>query len=148
MLVSLLRTENFKDYDYDALSENGWNLFEGQDGVSYLSESEELPLKIAKEDTVANKYKYGSYEGRTRIFYQTMASNDPLIYTFVGTQQGNDLALAKDLKITSVYQGVKTAEELAISNKNSSVGGLFLGIIIGILLMFFGIRSLRKNIVH
>lgn len=146
LLVSLLRTENFKDYDYDALSENGWNLFEGQDGVSYLSESEELPLKIAKEDTVANKYKYGSYEGRTRIFYQTMASNDPLIYTFVGTQQGNDLALAKDLKITSVYQGVKTAEELAISNKNSSVGGLFLGIIIGILLMFFGIRSLRKNI--
>ena len=146
LLVSLLRTENFKDYDYDALSENGWNLFEGQDGVSYLSESEELPLKIAKEDTVANKYKYGSYEGRTRIFYQTMASNDPLIYTFVGTQQGNDLALAKDLKITSVYKGVKTAEELAISNKNSSLGSLFLGIILGLLLIFFGIRSLRKNI--
>ncbi|MDO5311413.1 MAG: hypothetical protein Q4E94_05860 [Clostridia bacterium] len=94
-LVSLLRTENFKDYDYDVLTENGWNLFEGQDGVSYLSESEELPQKIIKEDTVTNKYKYGSYEGRTRIFYQTMASNDPLIYTFVGTQQGNDLALAK-----------------------------------------------------
>lgn len=68
LLVSLLRTENFKDYDYDALNENGWNLFEGQDGVSYLSESEELPQKITKEDTVANKYKYGSYEGRTRIF--------------------------------------------------------------------------------
>ena len=121
-------------------------MFEGQDGVSYLSKSEELPLKIAKEDTVTNKYKYGSYEGRTRIFYQTMASNDPLIYTFVGTQQGNDLALAKDLKITSVYKGVKTAEELAISNKNSSLGSLFLGIILGLLLIFFGIRSLRKNI--
>lgn len=75
-----------------------------------------------------------------------MASNDPLIYTFVGTQQGNDLALAKDLKITSVYQGVKTEEELAISNKNSSLGSLFLGIILGLLLIFFGIRSLRKNI--
>lgn len=146
LLVSLLRTENFKVYDYDVLTENGWNLFEGQDGVSYLSESEELPLKIIKEDTTTNKFKYGSYEGRTRIFYQTMASNDPLIYTFVGTQQGNNLVQAKDLKITSVYQGVKTAEELAISNKNSSVGGLFLGIVIGILLMFFGIRSLRKNI--
>lgn len=146
LLVSLLRTKNFKDYDYDALTENGWNLFEGQDGVSYLSRSEELPLKMSKEDTITNKYKYGSYEGRTRVFYQTIASDDPLIYTFIGTQQGNDLVQAKDLKITSVYQGVKTAEELATSNKNSSLGGLFLGIIIGILLMFFGIRSLRKNI--
>ncbi|MGN0107018.1 MAG: TMEM43 family protein [Hominilimicola sp.] len=145
-LVSLLRTENFKDYDYDALAENGWNLFEGQDGVSYLSESGELPLKITKEDTISNRHMYGSYEGKIRISYQTMSSNDPLIYTFVGTQQGNDLVQAKDLKITSVYQGVKTADELAISNKNSSVGGLFLGIVIGILLLFFGIRSLRKNI--
>lgn len=145
-LVSLLRTENFKDYDYDVLAENGWNLFEGQDGVSYLSESEELPLKLTKEDTISNRHMYGPYEGKIRIFYQTMSSNDPLIYTFVGTQQENDLVQAKDLKITSVYQGVKTAEELAISNKNSSVGGMFLGIVIGILLMFFGVRSLRKNI--
>ena len=86
LLVSLLRTKNFKDYDYDVLTENGWNLFEGQDGVSYLSESEELPLKMSKEDTITNKYKYGSYEGRTRVFYQTIASDDPLIYTFIGTQ--------------------------------------------------------------
>ena len=138
-LVSLLRTENFRDYDYNALTEHGWNLFKGQDGVSYLSESEALPQKIIKEDTVTNKYKYGSYEGRIRIFYQTMSSNDPLIYTFIGTQQGNDLVQAKDLKITSVYQGVKTAEELAISNKNSSLGALLLGIVLGFLLMFFGI---------
>lgn len=145
-LVSLPRPKNFKDYDYDELTENGWNLFEMQDGKFYLSESEELPLEVTKSNTIANKYRYGANEGNIRISYQIMADDDPMVYTFIGTQQGNDLVKAKGLEITSVYQGIKTADELEISNKNSAVGGLFLGIVIGILLVFFGIRNIRQKV--
>lgn len=146
-IVTLSRPIYHEDYDEyaDILAEKGWNLFGGGEDTVYLSKSERLPVKIKKPDTKANRDMYGDLEGITRISYQTVAPNNPLIYTFVGIQQGNDL-VESNIDITTSYRDVKTLEEIASSNKSSSIRALIFTAAIGILLLFFGIKSLVASL--
>lgn len=137
LLLSITSAEEFRDYDFDQLEQNGWYLFDGDVNHDYyLSTVEYLPSGGIVKDWSADK-------GLLRISYRTLAMDDP-VYTMIGIQQGNQLVKADDLDFFPVYEGRITIEELEKKAIGNPMNVLVIGFVIGGLLIFFGIRKLVR----
>lgn len=145
LLMPLNRGKDFVDYDLDNVQQNGWNLLDGAYDKKYLSMKSDIPVEKTTEKDSISTYWQSEYAGMLRISYQIMDPDDPLVYTFIGVQKGNTLVKAKALDMTSTYQGEHTLDEFTEDISRSSKGGMLVSVVIALLLICFGVRSLRKS---
>lgn len=147
LLISVSRPKDFTAYDEDNVKESGLGLFGGDSTHKYyLSAIDSDYLPENKTSTDDKQWIHESaFEGNIKIAYKTISDDDPLIYTFIGIQKGSNLEKSQDLDMSPVYKGTVTAQELVDSNNKGAVGGLCMGAVIALLLVFFGIRNLKGS---
>ncbi|MGN1317813.1 MAG: hypothetical protein ACI4VF_02275 [Lachnospirales bacterium] len=138
LLVPIDRSQEFTDYDYDNLNEAGLNIFDGDmEHKYYLSPSETMPMEVKKE--------INAYKGLVRMYYSITPSDDPLIYTIIGIQKGDTLVKSNDFDGISTYKGVVKPEDIK-DNVSGTIGGLFVGLVTSFLLIFYGIKIIKRYI--
>lgn len=146
LLMPISRSEDITSYDEDNLKQNGWELFDINDSYGhkyYISADESLPGKrtVSKNSI----FSHSDEVGKVRVRYTRIPSDDPLVYTLIGIQKGNTLVKADNLDVPSVYKGELTPEDIADKETGNPKSLMIFGIIVGGVLIFFGIRKLIRK---
>ncbi|MDO5672406.1 MAG: hypothetical protein Q4G30_06060 [Actinomycetaceae bacterium] len=127
----------FSDYDLANLDSVGINAFQQSKlDTVYLSPEDSIP--VGDSLSAAN-------EGKMRIEYTIVDPNDPLEYTIIGIQKGNNLIPDEEIALSnSVHKGIANTQEVAESSKATTWGGAGLAFALAALSIFFGIRVFRQ----
>lgn len=131
LLMPLVTSTDFEDYN-EADLKSGWHLLSGGKESKYcISKSSYLPIKFT-----------GGYlnsdEGKEKVGYNILFTDNTLEYTIIGIQKGDTLTIAENIGPLA-YEGILTIEEFSEKNSGGRIGGSIFTLVFGILFLAAGL---------